>query len=77
MIYVVMAGQFLVIFALLYLLDHERTRHRQIQSEERRSIMALVDKESVLVADNDLPRPSGKVTYMDEAKEAEIDASAA
>lgn len=58
-----------------WLLDRERERHHQAQHMLQRQLVALADKEAVYASEEPSKRPSGNVSYMDEAREALNDAN--
>jgi hypothetical protein len=68
----IIIGLFIIILVLLWLLDRDRNRHEASQDQLRRQLMALVDKAAVSITENSEDQSSGKVTYMDEKREYEL-----
>lgn len=75
MIYLV-AGQavlqVVVIVAFLWFLNRERERQNTATGMLQRQLMALVDKVSLSVVDAPSAQVTGKVSYIDEAREVEL-----
>jgi hypothetical protein len=65
-----------VVLLTLYLQHRDRESWRKSNETLQRQLVALVDKAAVSVVDSEDHVASGKVTYMDEKREWELEQNA-